>query len=755
MAPPPPARIIKAIAETDRGHFITRDNESIVVGHSIPAVETLYQIFSGLKIPPSAHILQVGAGLGYVCAVLARVSSGVLAIEKMPTLVAAATGKVRELGLTNLEIRVGDGQDGAPEDAPFDLIVVLTPKIRNKSELLEQLAPKGQLIAVEYGEASRLILVKYTADNQGNSIRTEYSYIDFVPNRDEILIDMGIITGDILEKARVRSRTNNSSVLDEVRKLTNINEVEFYQSMSKRYGLALGNVEVLLKHVDPSFFDNCSRAFLDCQSLIPLYSSNGVLKVATSQPDASMIEIQKVFPEHKIEKILVTPMDYRRLWSALDICLQTNVLPVAPGHTDGDAEETDGDLLENGKPAIEAHLVSVFEALLLDAVAERASDIHIEQYHGMARIRLRVDGELRDLTHYILNTEELKGLVNVIKIRSDLNIAERRLPQGGRSRLRVGGSFFDLRTQVQPSLYDEYVVIRLLPQNSELISIESLGFSSLIGTHYRRLLFNPAGLVLVVGPTGSGKSTTLYAGLQILAADHTRKVITVEDPIEYSIDNIQQTRVRPDIGFSFADAMRSFVRQDPDVILIGEIRDHETALEAIRASQTGHVVLSTLHCNDAVDAMQRLYDLNIHPNSLASELLAVVAQRLAKRICANCRETVKPDEAILRELFPNGAPASFETYQGKGCQKCGGTGTHGRVAIVEYLQINAQMRNAISRQIPVGELRNIALDCGLITMRDSAFDHVIQGTIPLSELPRILPAERMAPEARWQWKEPT
>lgn len=269
-----------------------------------------------------------------------------------------------------------------------------------------------------------------------------------------------------------------------------------------------------------------------------------------------------------------------------------------------------------------------------------------------------------------------------------------------------------------------------------------------VASYYHRLLNNPAGLVLVVGPTGSGKSTTLYAGLQELADDGTRKVITVEDPIEYSIDNIQQTRIRSDIGFDFPEALRAFVREDPDVILVGEIRDHPTALEAIRASQTGHLVLSTLHCNDAVDALQRLYDLNIHPNSLASELLAVIAQRLAKRICPHCKTEASPDPAILREVFPQGVPASFRCYEGKGCSHCHDRGTKGRTAVVEFMQVNTDIRNAISRQPPITEIRWQALDAGLITMRDSALDLVINGIIPLSELPKILPQDRMAPEAR-------
>ena len=407
-------------------------------------------------------------------------------------------------------------------------------------------------------------------------------------------------------------------------------------------------------------------------------------------------------------------------------------------------------MLDTQEP--DARLVAVYEALLLDAVADRASDVHLEKYRDRVRVRLRVDGELRDLHHYQISAAEYRGLVNVVKLRADMNIAERRLPQGGRSQVRVGNDRFDLRVQVQPSLHGEDVVIRLLPQNSPLISIDGLGMAPSIAAHYRRLLNNPAGLVLVVGPTGSGKSTTLNAGLQLLAKDTSRKVITVEDPIEYSIEDIQQTRVRPEIGFSFADAMRSFVRQDPDVILVGEIRDHETALEAIRASQTGHIVLSTLHCNDAIDAVQRLFDLNVHPNSLSSELLAVIAQRLAKRICQHCKTPAEPDPQILHELFPKDVPKNFQAFYGKGCDQCHGTGTKGRVAVIEYLQLNGELRDSISRRIPMGELRAQALDSGLVTMRDSALDHVIQGNIPLTELPRILPEERMAPEKRGQWQ---
>ena len=384
----------------------------------------------------------------------------------------------------------------------------------------------------------------------------------------------------------------------------------------------------------------------------------------------------------------------------------------------------------------------------MEAVSEHASDIHLECYQKLPRVRLRIDGDLHDLTNFEISMSELAGLINVIKIRAELDIAERRLPQGGRSQVKQANHLYDLRVQTQPALHAEHVVIRLLKHTGRAMTMQDLGMSARVASMYQRLLNNPAGLVLVVGPTGSGKSTTLYAGLQELADDGKRKVITVEDPIEYSIDKVQQTRVRADIGFDFPDAVRAFVRQDPDVILVGEIRDHPTALEAARASQTGHLVLSTLHCNDAVDAIQRLRDLDIHPNSIASELLAVIAQRLAKRICPDCRALAEPDPTILAELFPEGVPGNFRCFEGAGCKRCHGRGTLGRIAVVEFLLMNTDIRNAISRENTAIELRWQALDAGMITMRDSALNLIIDGIIPLSELPKVLLQERMAPEHR-------
>jgi type IV pilus assembly protein PilB len=223
-------------------------------------------------------------------------------------------------------------------------------------------------------------------------------------------------------------------------------------------------------------------------------------------------------------------------------------------------------------------------------------------------------------------------------------------------------------------------------------------------------------------------------------------VITVEDPIEYAIENVQQTTARPDIGFTFADAIRSFLRLDPDVILVGEIRDHETALEAIRASQTGHLVFATLHCNDTTDAVQRLFDLGMNSNSISSELIGVLSQRLPRRICESCKIEARPDKDLLKLVFPDGPPKGFKSFAGKGCTRCRGYGTYGRIACVEFLTVDSKMRMAISRHPPLDELRQIAVQMGLQTMRDAALDLVSRELIALTELPIILSSERLGPE---------
>jgi type IV pilus assembly protein PilB len=726
---------------------------SVILGHSIPPTQAVSDILRQADVEPHHRVLQIGTGAGYLAALLSRLAAQVVTMEINPAIVRSAQGRFNELGLANLILRQADGRQGAPDLGPFDRIVVSTPRVQDKGDLLKQLTPDGYLLALEEGDNSTHILTRYELSELGAILRRELALVDFSRDTGMTLLDMGMVDQVMLSEARKVARQKKLPVIKILRDKLNMEDATLYLRLAQESGLQFASVDELLTQVQPQLMEGFSRSFLDSHHLIPIRLEDNSLQVATDDPDSSVADILHMHSLDQVIKILVTPGDFKRLWTTLELSLQ------------GDARQS-SNLMENEKAAkaeaandllnpdnnhIEAHLITLCDALLLEAVSDGASDLHIEQYKAHTRIRLRVDGDLHDLTHYAPSPQDTRGLVNVIKIRADMDIAEKRLPQGGRSQLTAGGISYDLRVQIQPSLHGEAVVIRMLPQSGNIVAIEDLGMDQTVMRHYRRLLDNPSGLVLVVGPTGSGKSTTLYAGLSELAKDGRRKVLTIEDPIEYSMNNIQQTWTRPDIGFNFADGMRSFVRLDPDVILVGEIRDQETATEAIRASQTGHVVLSTLHSNDAVDALQRLYDLKVHPNSIASELMGVIAQKLAKRICQECKTEAQPDPAILDELFPEGVPDSFRCYIGQGCDACHGRGTHGRVAVVEYMQVNTEIRTAISLQYPVARLRSIALDSGLTTMRDSALNHVIEGLIPLEEVPRILPSDRMAPEKRGAW----
>ena len=745
-------RITQAMRVLPRDHFIEMSDPDLVLGRSIPPTNAVSEILKHARVQAEHTILHVGTGAGYVTALLCKLAAQVVTLELNPAIARAAQGRFNKLGLVNLILRVEDGSNGAADLGPFDRILVSSPRVQDKSALLEQLTPQGLLLALEQGENHSHILTRYELSELGAIERRELAMVDFSRDTGMTLLDMGMVDQVMLSEARRTARQKKQPVINILREKLNLEDATLYRRLAEENGMIFASIDELLPTVEPRLMDNFSRSFLDSHHLIPLRIEDHDLYVATDDPDSSVSDIFHMHPFDQVHKVLVTPNDFKRLWTTLELSLQGDAKQGwgTAGEVSPKAEAA-RDLLTPGNNKIEAHLITLCDALLLEAVSEKASDLHIEQYKSHTRIRLRVDGDLHDLTHYSPSAKETRGLVNVIKIRGEMDIGEKRLPQGGRSQLSAGGISYDLRIQVQPSLHGEAVVIRMLPQSGNIVAIKDLGMDQRVMRHYRRLLDNPSGLVLVVGPTGSGKSTTLYAGLSELAKDGRRKVLTIEDPIEYSMDNVQQTWTRPDIGFNFADGMRSFVRLDPDVILVGEIRDHETAQEAIRASQTGHVVLSTLHSNDAVDALQRIYDLKVHPNSIASELMGVIAQKLAKRICQACKTEIEPDPLILEELFPEGIPDNFKCYAGQGCDACNGRGTSGRVAVVEYMEVNTEIRNAISLQYPVAKLRSIALDSGLTTMRDSALNHVIEGLIPLSELPRILPSDRMAPEKRGEW----
>ncbi len=402
--------------------------------------------------------------------------------------------------------------------------------------------------------------------------------------------------------------------------------------------------------------------------------------------------------------------------------------------------EAPKDLLELTE---EAPIIRLLNALLLQAVKERASDIHIEPYERELDVRFRIDGVL----HRVLNPPKIiqDALISRIKIMSNLDIAEKRLPQDGRIRLLLGGRDIDIRVSVIPTSHGERAVLRLLDRKQGILGLYEIGFGKDDERMLEEYLRRPDGIILVTGPTGSGKTTTLYAALNRIYTEE-KNIITVEDPIEYQLKGIGQVQVNPKIGLTFASGLRSILRQDPDVIMVGEIRDLETAEIAMQASLTGHLVLSTLHTNDAPSAIVRLIDMGIEPFLVSSSLTVVLAQRLARTICNDCKVSYKPSDIeksyFLNMLSPgkaegNGESATLILNRGTGCEKCKGKGYLGRTGIFELLVIDNDIRSMITDRIDLQKIKNYAISRGMKTLRQDGLVKVLQGITTLEEVLRV------------------
>ena len=389
--------------------------------------------------------------------------------------------------------------------------------------------------------------------------------------------------------------------------------------------------------------------------------------------------------------------------------------------------EAPKDLLELTE---EAPIIRLLNALLLQAVKERASDIHIEPYEKELDVRLRIDGIL----HKVLTPPKIiqDALISRLKIMSNLDIAEKRLPQDGRIRLLLGGRDIDIRVSVIPTSHGERAVLRLLDRKQGLLGMWEVGFDREDGRKLEEHLQRPDGIILVTGPTGSGKTTTLYAALNRIHTEE-KNIITVEDPIEYELKGIGQIQVSPKIGLTFATGLRSILRQDPDVIMVGEIRDLETAEIAMQASLTGHLVLSTLHTNDAPSALVRLIDMGIEPFLVASSLTVVVAQRLVRTICPHCKVSYKPSE--LEMSYFSSIPDVL--YRGTGCDKCKNRGYLGRTGIFEFLVIDNEIRPMITDRIDSQSIKNYAISKGMKTLRQDGIGKVGGGITTLEEVLRV------------------
>jgi type IV pilus assembly protein PilB len=396
--------------------------------------------------------------------------------------------------------------------------------------------------------------------------------------------------------------------------------------------------------------------------------------------------------------------------------------------------------------ADEEPIIRLVNAIIVRGISREASDIHIQPERNRVRVRYRVDGVLHDGP--ALPLQVAKPVISRIKVVSHMNIAEKRVPQDGRLSLRSDGIDYDLRVSTLPGISGEKVVLRVAKQSSELAGIAKLGFSTGDRSRFEELIARPYGLILVTGPTGSGKSTTLYAALHQLN-DSEKNIITIEDPVEQKIPGLTQIEVNPRAGLTFPSVLRSVLRQDPDIAMVGEIRDRETALLASEASLTGHLVLSTLHTNDAPTAITRLLDMNVEPFLIATTTIGVLAQRLVRRLCRKCREEYEASAMALRRLGfePETPEDTVKLYRAQGCPHCSGTGYKGRIGVFELLAVSDAVKEAILERRAAGHIKALAIREGMTTMARDAIAKILSGITTLEEALRVIDIEHITAPA--------
>ncbi|MBN1571098.1 MAG: type II secretion system ATPase GspE [Acidobacteria bacterium] len=486
--------------------------------------------------------------------------------------------------------------------------------------------------------------------------------------------------------------------------------------------------------------------FMKQCKFVPIALEGNVLTLAMTDPlDAATLDSVRQSTGYQLKAVLAAESEVMDVLEKFYGSAASTLGRIIEGIDEGNIESLSDEIedIEQLKDlASEAPVIRLVNLLISKAIESRASDIHIEPFEKDLKVRYRIDGILHDVES---PPKKLKAaLISRVKIMSKLNIAERRLPQDGRIKLKVLGKDIDLRVSTLPTLYGESVVMRILDKsNTSLYDIRRLGFPEDSLREFESLIRRPHGIFLVTGPTGSGKTTTLYSALTTINLPD-KKIITIEDPIEYQIDGVNQIHVNSQIGLTFASGLRHIVRQDPDVIMVGEIRDLETAEIAIRAALTGHLVFSTLHTNDAPSAITRLIDMGAEDYLIASSLLGVLAQRLVRVICPSCKMEVFPVPEMLDEIgFRRGDPRSGPNhfYEGRGCEQCSNTGFIGRVGIYELMNVTDDIRKLTVAKADSNQIRKKAIENGMRPLRDDGWLKVRQGVTSISEVLRVTQEE--------------
>jgi type IV pilus assembly protein PilB len=559
----------------------------------------------------------------------------------------------------------------------------------------------------------------------------------------ELLVRENLLTAEQLRKAREEAKSGGSRLGAQITKLGFLQEQELSSFVAKQYGVPDINLDEF--DIDPSVIQLIPEEVAAKHTVVPVNRAGSTLILATADPsNIFAIDDIKFLTGYNVEVVVASEDQIKR---AIDRYYdKTSSLDDIMGDfDDSDLElvDTSDDVDVNAlaKESEDAPVVKLVNLILTDAIKKNASDIHVEPYEKEFRVRYRIDGVLYEVMRPPMKLKN--AMTSRLKIMAELDIAERRLPQDGRIKLKLGrGKEMDYRVSVLPTLFGEKTVLRLLDKSNLQLDMTKLGFEQAQLDTFKHAIHQPFGMVLVTGPTGSGKTTTLYSALSELNKI-SENISTAEDPVEFNLAGINQVQMHEEIGLNFAAALRSFLRQDPDIIMVGEIRDFETAEIAVKAALTGHMVLSTLHTNDAPSTVNRLLNMGIEPFLVASSVNAIVAQRLARRVCSECKE---PDpeataEALVAAGMPEPEARETKAMKGRGCNNCSNTGFKGRVAIYEVMRLGEELKEFVLNGASATELKREAIRLGMLTLRRSVLNKLREGITTVNEVYRVSAAD--------------
>jgi len=564
----------------------------------------------------------------------------------------------------------------------------------------------------------------------------------------DLLVSEGLLTQDQLKQALAEQKGKTDKLGSILVRLNFINEEQLIGFLSRQYGIP--SITLSNLYIDPDTISLVPASIAKKYEIVPVKRIGTTLTLAVADPTnvfalddiAFMTNLQilpVVAPQAAIRKAIEQHYDQGAQADTVSMAdmlseITTDVSNVEVVETD-EATQGNVNVFELKESADEAPVVKLVNMVLVDAIRKGASDLHWEPYEKVFRIRFRIDGVLHEMLAPPKRLEP--AILSRLKIMSNLDISERRLPQDGRIKLRYGSREIDFRVSILPTIFGEKAVLRILDKDNLQLDMTKLGFDPWSLDKFTGAIRQPYGMVLITGPTGSGKTTTLYSAIHTINSPE-HNIMTAEDPVEYNLKGVNQVQINDGVGRTFAAVLRSFLRQDPDVILVGETRDLETAQISVRAALTGHLVFSTLHTNDCPSTIARLVDMGLQPFLISTSLLLVLAQRLGRKICKDCKEPVEGTEA---DLVPYGhVPEGRDTVlfsKGKGCQTCNFTGMKGRVAIYEVMPISEELREMILKNATTAEMRALAQQQGMRTLRQAGLIKVLEGVTTIEEILRV------------------